>query len=196
VFVTIDPKSPILGESDKSLIQVGQYLPDSGTLRKSIVPTRSKNRRRTIQRQTLREILIDNQQHTIVLVGTCFAGTLPNTHLIEKFWKDTRQYPAKRIVIESAWHNHHTGKFPDYVTKEEESIAEDSFYSEERIESPTSVTNRVGLYSWLASYFSSGTPPCVMLVIRPDLYVAHAKLVTNETELDHALEYVSTIFSA
>jgi hypothetical protein len=186
-----------LGESDKGLLEVGHYLPDSGTLRKSFVPaaSRSKNRPRTIQRQTLREILIDNQQHAIILVGTCFAGTLPNTHLIEKFWKDTRRYPAKRIVIESAWHNHHTGHFPDYITKEEESIAEESFYSEERMDPPISVTSRVGLYNLLASYFSSGTPPCVMLVVRPDLYVAHVKLVTNEAELDHAMEYVASTFA-
>lgn len=193
----MDSKSPILGKSDKGLIQVGQFLPDSGTLRKSIVPVvKSKSRPRTIHRQTLREILIDNQKYTIILVGTCFAGTLPSIHLIEKFWKDTRRYPVKRIVIESAWHNHLPGKFPSYVTKDEELIAQESFYSEERMDSPISVTSRVGLYSWLASYFSSGAPPCVMLLVRPDLYVSHAKLVTNEAELDEVLEYVSTIFSA
>jgi hypothetical protein len=194
MFVTIDPNSGIMGTSDKGLIQIGQFLPETGTLRRSILP-KSKRPHRVIQRNSLHELLLGNENYTAILVGTCFSGQLPNNYLIEKFWKETRSYPIRRLVIQSACHCHLMGKYPDYVLKEEESIAEESFYSEERIDLPISVTNRVGLFPLLNSYFASEKPPSVLLIIRPDLYIAHSKLINNEGELDSALQFLSSTFA-
>jgi hypothetical protein len=191
-FVTVDPKSKIMGTSEKGLLQVGQFLPDSGTLRKSIVPKSKLSR--TIQRQSIRELLVGNEKYTAIFVGTCFSGTLPNVDLIEKFWKDTRSYPIRRLVIQSTWHSHLMKYYPNYITKEEEDIAEESFYSEERIDLPTSVTNCVGLLPLLNSLFATANPPSVLVVVRPDLYVAHVKTIGNGADLDNALKFLSNTF--
>ncbi|KAI9475716.1 MAG: FAD binding domain-containing protein [Benjaminiella poitrasii] len=194
--VTVDPSvSKFMGVSDKGLIQAGQFLPDTGTLRKSII-IRHKAPHKKIERLTLREALIDNKSFTVAFIGTCLSGTLPNWALMEKFWKDTRVYHpyVRRLVIESAWHTRLIGRYPKYITEDEYSIAEESFYSEERIDLPISVTNRVGLYPLLSSYFASEKPASVVLFIRPDLYIVQAKLVTNETQLDEALSYLSSLY--
>jgi hypothetical protein len=173
-----------LGTSDKGLIKVGDYLPDTGVLRKSIIPYSKKR----IERLSLGEILVGCDQYTVLFVGTCFSGTSPNIDMIECFWKSTAIYPVRRLVIESAWHCHLSGQFPKFVSKDERTIAEESFYSEERIDLTISVTNRVGLYPFLPS---SGKAPSVVLVVRPDSYIAHAKLVTSPAEVDEALEFLS-----
>jgi hypothetical protein len=176
-----------LGTSDKGLIKAGNYLPDTGVLRKSLVPCSKK----TIDRLSLGEILIGCHQYAVIFVGTCFSGTSPNLDMMQQFWKNTAVYPVRRLVIESAWHCHLSGRYPRFVTEVERAIAEESFYSEERIDLSISVTNRVGLYPFLPS---SGKAPSVVLVIRPDSYIAHAKLVTNTAELDEALKYLSDTF--
>lgn len=190
MWVTLDPASKALGTSTKGLIQPGHFLPDSSTLRKSLMT--KANKQRLIQRNTVHELLIDNQNYTAIFVGTCFGGTKPNNHLIEKFWNDTRAYPIRRLVIQSAWHCHNMKYFPEYITKDEESIAEASFYTEERMDNPVSITNRVGLYSLLNSYLASNTPPSVLVIVRPDLYVADAKLIRSETDLEDAIKYLSS----
>ncbi|KAI7900236.1 FAD binding domain-containing protein [Cokeromyces recurvatus] len=195
-YVMVNPSvSNIMGISDKGLIQAGQFLPITDTLRKSI-RLRHKSQCNIIQRLTLRDILIHNTSFVAVFIGTCLSSTLPNSALMEKFWKDMRAYHSKvrPIIIQSAWHNHVTGKYPDYITKEEYDLAEESFYSEEQINSPTSITQRVGLYPILSSYFASEQPPNVVLFIRPDLYIAQAKLVANEAQLEEVLKYLSSLY--
>lgn len=195
-FVTTDPKSEIMGTSDKGLLQVGQFLPDSGSLRRSFVPKKSNNYPpRMIQRNTIRELLIGNEKYAAIFVGTCFSGSLPNLDLIEKFWKDTRKLPIRRFIIQSTWHSHLAKYFPDYIEKEEESIAEESFYNEEIIDLPISLTNRVGLLPLLNSLFAATKPPSVLCIVRPDLYVAHVKLINNESDLDNALSFFTNTFA-
>lgn len=191
MYITIDSTSDILGTSDKGLIVPGQFLPDTGNLRRSLLP-KSKRPHRVIQRNSLREVLIGNETYTAVLVATCLPRQISNNDLIEKFWTSTRPYPMRRLVIQSACHCHMMGKYPKYVSKEEEYIAEESFFSEERVDLSISVTNRVGLFPLLNAYFASENPPSVLLIIRPDLYVAHSKLVSNENELNDALKFISS----
>lgn len=195
LYVTIDPKgSDIMNQtSDKGLIESGHFLPETSNLRKSFIISASKRSRR-IERHTLRELLIDNEKYTVIFVATCLPSTRPNSHLVEKFWKDTRPKPVRRLVIQSAHHSNFMAKLPEFVSDEEASIAEESFYSEERSDLPNSVSNRVGLYPLITSYFAGQQPPNVVLFVRPDLYVSHAKLVTHEAELDTALQFLSTLY--
>jgi hypothetical protein len=188
-----EPKSCIMGTSGKGLIQVGQFLPDSSTLRRSIVPKSKKQR--IIQRNSIRELLIGNERYTAIFVGTCFSASLPNVDLIEKFWKETRAFPIRRLVVQSAWHSHFMKNYPEYISQEEESIAEESFYSEERIDLPISVTSRVGLLPLLTSVFASTKPPSVVVIVRPDLYVAHSQIINSETDLGNALQLLSATFA-
>ncbi|CAO3647085.1 unnamed protein product [Mucor hiemalis] len=193
LWVTVDPNtSNILGTSSKGLIQPGQFFPESSTLRKSFVS--KANKQRLVQRNSIHELLIGSQQHAVIFIGTCLAGSRPNEHLMEKFWKNTRSYPIRRLVIQSPWHSHLMKFFPEYITKEEEAIAENSFYCEERIDLPISLTNRVGLYPMLTSYFATQQPPSVILIVRPDLYVAGAKLVYNEKDVESALEFITSSY--
>ncbi len=157
---------------------------------------RETSKQRLIQRNTIHELLIDNQNYTAIFVGTCLGGSKPNTHLMEKFWKDTRAYPVRRLIIQSAWHSHNMKIFPEYVTKDEREVAEESFYTEERMDLPISVTSRVGLLPLLNSYLASSTPPSVLVIVRPDLYVAEAKLINNEIDLDEALKFLSSTIIA
>ncbi|KAG1122239.1 hypothetical protein G6F42_011668 [Rhizopus arrhizus] len=194
LFVAIDVNvSSIMTEtSDKGLIEAGHFLPETATLRKSYII--SSKRHRCIQRYSLRELFIENHEFTVILVASCLASTKPNVHLIEKFWKDTRSKPVRRLVIQSAHHSRAMGKLPEYILEEEASTAEDAFYSEENSNLPNSVSNRVGLYPSLTSYFAGEQPSSVVLFVRPDLYVSHAKFVTNEDELEDALKFLSKIY--
>ena len=180
--------------SDKGLIEAGHFLPETGALIKSIITSNSSHRTHRIERFSLRELLVANDKYTVIFVGTCLSSNIPNLHLIEKFWKDTISKPIRRLVIQSACHSNFMAKLPEYVLEEEASIAEESFYSEERIDFPNSVCNRVGLYSFLNSYFAGEHPYSVVLFVRPDLYVSHAKLVKNESELDEVLQCINTLF--
>lgn len=85
--------------------------------------------------------------------------------------------------------------FPEYITEDEEHIAEESFYNEERIENPISITSRVGLYPLLTSFLvDSHAPPSVLVIVRPDLYVADSKVINNEKDLDDALKFFSSTY--
>ncbi|KAL9555392.1 hypothetical protein MBANPS3_002391 [Mucor bainieri] len=194
LFLAIDTNtSSIMTEtSDKGLISAGHFLPETATLRKSFIV--SSKRPRYIQRHSLREVLIDNQKFTVIFIASCLTSTKPNVHLMKKFWVDTRSKPVRRLVIQSTHHNKTTGKLPDYITEEEASTAEDAFYSEENSNLSNSVSNRIGLYPLLTSYFAGQEPASVVLFVRPDLYISHAKLVTSEDELESALGFLSTMY--
>jgi hypothetical protein len=176
-----------MGVSDKGLVKVGEFVPDTAALQRTY--TTSSTRVRTIPRKTFRELISQSDKYAVIFVATSPARVLPNVSLIEKFWKSTESYPVNRLVIQSAWHCHFMRQLPEYVI--DKSSAEESFYSEIRFDVSTSVTQRIGLYSYVSS---SSTPPCALLVVRPDMYVAHANLVSNEKDLEKALGFVSSLF--
>jgi hypothetical protein len=194
--ITIDPKSStIIGtSSNKGLIQTGHFLPNTTTLRKGILPNRP-NKQRRIERYSIRELLVGNGKYTAIFIGTCHAKMLPNLNLMEKFWIDTRIYPIRRLIIQSAWHSHNAKIYPKYVLEQEKMIAEESFYCEERIDLSNSITNRAGLLPLLNSSRRKQTPS-VLIIVRPDLYIAHAKIIENNDDLDHALKFFSVTFSS
>ncbi|KAI8642586.1 FAD binding domain-containing protein [Parasitella parasitica] len=196
LYVSLDPEISSIEhqESDKGLIEAGKFLPDTAPLRKSFVTSAGKGPRR-IERSSLRELLIDNEKYIVIFIATCLPSTRPNLDLIKKFWIDTRSKPVRRLVIQSAYHSTYMAKLPDFVTDEEASTAEESFYSEERNNLPNSVSNLIGLYPLLSSYFAGQRPSSVVLFVRPDIYISHARLVTNEAELDTALEFLSELYA-
>ncbi|KAI8084101.1 FAD binding domain-containing protein [Gilbertella persicaria] len=193
--LTIDPKtSDIMDTSDKGLTSVGEFVPDCGRLRKSIIPRHQKPG--LIQRYTLRDLVTFVQTYSVIFIGTCLPNQTPNMDLMEKFWKKTRKYPVKRLVIQSVWHVLRAGQFPSFVDMEEEQEeAKNSFFSEERMDSSISVTNVIGLYPLISSYFATPNPPSVLLVVRPDMYIAQSKFLNNESDLDNALKFLSTTFT-
>ncbi|RCH97760.1 hypothetical protein CU098_005566, partial [Rhizopus stolonifer] len=169
-LVTIDSThSKILGISDKGLIQAGHFLPNTGTIRLRTLEKRTAQ----LKRLNLREIMIGLNKFSIILIGTSPSGTNPNSQLIEAFWNLARLYPVKRIVIESSWHTHFN-RYPDFVLEEEKQ--DGSFYAEENMDSPVSVTKSVGL-SYLFPKYTNGPTPSVLLFVRPDFYVAQSKVV-------------------
>lgn len=180
-----------MGTSDKGLIKVGDFVPDAATLRKSFTSS-SMSRVKTIERKTLRELVAQSNKYSVILTATCPSGVLPNTTLIEQFWKKTSSLPVKRFVIQSACHCHFMKQLPEYASDSTE--AEESFHTEIKFDAPTSITQRIGLYSYLSSIFASSIPPCALLVVRPDMYVAHAKLVYDEKDLEGALQFISSLF--
>lgn len=182
-----------MGTSDKGLVNVGDFLPDATAVKKSYIT--SRGREKSIQQKTLREIVSESNKYTVILVATCPSSVLPNTPVVEQFWKLTESYtPIKSLVVQSVYHNHFMRQLPSYITDAQ--AAEDSFYSEIRMDSPFSVTQRIGLYSYITSIFgsSSALSPCALVVVRPDLYVAHAKIVNNVEELNESFKFVSSIF--
>lgn len=194
-FVAIDPEvSKLMGTSDKGLIKAGAFLPDTGVLRKTFIAHKSHFLDR-VERLGLRDILVRNTQYVAIFIGTCFPYHSPNMDLIEKFWKYTRAFPIRRIVVQSVWHIYQAKELPSFISKDEYEIAEHSFFGEERIDLPISLTQRVGLYPLLASFFASTKPASVVLFVRPDLYISQANLVNNEAELNSALAHLSSIFT-
>ncbi|GAA5816293.1 hypothetical protein MFLAVUS_009819 [Mucor flavus] len=191
--VTVNNESKLIGTSDKGLILAGQYFPDTGPLRKSFFPKTGYSR--TIERKSLREILVGNTEFVALFIDTCHSGTKPHTEQMEMFWTLTRNLPIRRIIVRSAWHCHSANVFPSFVTKEEESTAEESFYTEERIDLPMSVTNRIVSVPFYGSFFAGNTKPCVVMILRPDLYIANAEIITDDNStLEHSLKLFDSVF--
>ncbi|KAI8881007.1 hypothetical protein K501DRAFT_189987 [Backusella circina FSU 941] len=181
--------SKILGTSDKGLIKSGTFFPDTVPLRKRFVPSGES----LIERRSLRSYLTNNHQYVLLFVNTCHPANLPNEDILKTFWKRSKSYPVRRLVIQSPWHAHTTAR-PEYVTPDEFQDVENGFYIEERIEDTMSVTSRVGLLPLLSKYFGSSQEPSVLLMIRPDFYVTHARVVSNEADLESAYKYIDTVF--
>jgi hypothetical protein len=137
---------------------------------------------------------LNNHRFTLVLVNTCHPTHLPNENVAKEFWIKSRAYPVRRIVVQSPWHTHTASK-PEYVTKEEEQDADNGFYIEERIEDPISVTSRVGLLPLLSKYLNNDKQPSVLLMLRPDMYVTHARVIHSEADLESAYDYVDAVFN-
>ncbi|KAI8370046.1 FAD binding domain-containing protein [Choanephora cucurbitarum] len=193
LHIRIDPEtSGIIGSSDKGLIKAGEFLPYCGGLRKSIIPRHEAPN--TIQRYYLRDLFIRTNKYTALFLGTCPSSTSPDLSLLKKFWIDTRQLPIRRIVIQSSWHTRQSS-FPSWISEDEKEEAKQSFYTEEGFDRADSVSNHIGLYSIATSYFAGKKPYSVVLIVRPDLHVAHAKLVQSENELDTALSFFSPMFA-
>ncbi|KAI8363941.1 FAD binding domain-containing protein [Blakeslea trispora] len=191
--IAIDPQtSGILGSSDKGLIKTGEFLPHCGVLRKSIIPRNEIPK--TIQRYRFRDLFVRMEKYTAVYLGACPSSVLPNLDLLKKFWIDTRQLPIRRVVIQSSWHNRQSG-FPSWINEDEKDEAKQSFYIEEAFDQVDSVSYHTGLYSISASYFAGSKPYSAVLIVRPDLHIAHAKLVQNEADLDAALDFFSSMFA-
>ncbi|KAI8887236.1 hypothetical protein K501DRAFT_242649 [Backusella circina FSU 941] len=182
--------SKILGTSDKGLIKVGEFFPDTVPLRKRFIPLGES----LIERRTFRSFLLNNHRFTLVLVNTSHSTNLPNEKIAKEFWTKSRSYPVRRIVIQSPWHTHTASK-PDYVTKDEVQDADNGFYIEERIEDPISVSSRSGLLPLLSKYLNNDSQPSVLLMLRPDMYVTHARIIHNEADLESAYEYVDSVFN-
>ncbi|KAI8884706.1 hypothetical protein K501DRAFT_332508 [Backusella circina FSU 941] len=182
--------SKILGTSDKGLISTGTFLPDTVPLRKRFIPAGES----IIERRTLRSFLTSIHRFIVILVNTSYSTNLPNEGTVKSFYEYTsKHFPSiKRIVIQSPWHTHTTARL-DYVKKEDG--IENEFYIEERIEDPISVTSRVGLLSLLSKNSSRSKQPSVLLLVRPDFYVAHARTINEQGDLDSAFEYLNTFFS-
>ncbi|CAO3685926.1 unnamed protein product [Rhizopus stolonifer] len=186
-LVAIDSAhSNILGISDKGLIEAGHFLPNTGTVRLRTFEKRTSQ----LKRLNLREMMIGLNKFSIIFIGTSPSGTNPNIQLIEAFWNLARPYPVKRIIVESSWHTHFN-RYPDFVLEEEKQ--DGSFYAEESMDSPVSVTKSVGL-NYLFPKYTNGPTPSVLLFVRPDLYVAQSKVVYCQNDLEQALSYLDTLF--
>jgi hypothetical protein len=151
-------------------------------LRKRFIPAGES----IIERRTLRSFLTSVHQFTVILVNTSYATNLPNEDLVRSFYQRTSM---KRVVIQSPWHTHTTAR-PDYA----DGNVENEFYIEERIEDSISVTSRVSLLPLLSRHASSSKQPSVLLVVRPDFYVSHARIVKDSSDLDSAFEYIDGLF--
>lgn len=127
-------------------------------------------------------------------MGTRYSGAASNHDMIEKFWTHTRSLPVKRLVIQSVV-NCKLARHPAYIQEGERKEAEESFYNEERIDTPLSLTKQIGLLPLLSNRLSAvPNPPGVLLVVRPDFYISQAQLVHNEADLMSSLQYVSDMF--
>ncbi|KAF1802788.1 FAD binding domain-containing protein [Mucor lusitanicus] len=194
--ICIDPEhSTILGKFDKGLVKPGQFLPNHEPLRKAIFPRATASKaNRYIQRQTLRDILVLTEQTAVIYIGTRYSGAASNQDMIEKFWVQTRSLPVKRLVVQSVV-NCKLARHPGYIQDDEKEEAEDSFYNEERIDTPLSLTKQIGLLPLLSNMLSAvPNPPGVLLVVRPDFYISQAQIVHNEADLMSSLQYVSDMF--
>lgn len=195
--ICIDPEqSNILGKFDKGLVKPGQFLPNHEPLRKAIFPRATASKaNRYIHRQTLRDILVLTEQTAVIYIGTRYSGAASNQDIIEKFWMQTRSLPVKRLVIQSVV-NCKLARHPTYIQEDEKEEAQESFYNEERIDAPLSLTRQIGLLPLLSNMLSAvQSPPGVLLVVRPDFYISQAQLVHNEADLMSSLAYVSDMFA-
>ncbi|KAI9261064.1 FAD binding domain-containing protein [Sporodiniella umbellata] len=181
-------ESSILGSSGKGTIKVGEFLPNTSTVRRQTF----NKREGMLQRFNLREIMACSNEFSVFFIGTAPSGSDPNIELMESFWKQARNYPVKRYIIGSSWHTHFH-RCPSYVLDDEKEEASTSFYVEESTESSIAISKKSGLASLFPKYFN-GPLPSILLFVRPDSYVAQSNVIHNQNDLDKALKYLDTIF--
>lgn len=185
--------SEMIGVSDKGLLQAGVFLPTMEGLRQSYT-THFESGRRLLQKMSLQDILHKNRDYVAMFVTTGFTSTEPSLQCAEAFWTAARKYPVRRLIIQSNYHVYRMKYLPDFISNDEmvDGMAEHAFYCEERMDSPLSVTNRVGLYPYLVH--KPQASPHALVIIRPDFYVAETKLIYTKEDVEKALGYFDSIF--
>ncbi|KAI9269086.1 FAD binding domain-containing protein [Phascolomyces articulosus] len=192
--VQIPKESPLLFFNTKNrrqkntgLIEPGEYLYETGLLRKRILTNSPR-----LERKTLRDILQGcRDQHAIL-----FVGSRPSRRTYcpwtKDFWnKVNKTYSTKvvtSIVVESTWHARDS-RIPDYVQEGQQEGVEDAFWLEDRWDTADSVSKRVGL---TAHMWDKPETPAAIVIVRPDLYIAHSSLIRSTEDIDIALEVLGS----
>ncbi|KAI7860348.1 FAD binding domain-containing protein [Circinella umbellata] len=170
-------------QKNTGLIEPGSYLHETGPLRKRILTHALR-----LERKTLRDILQGcRDQHAVI-----FVGSRPSRRTYccwtQDFWtkvKKTYSFQVVQpVIIESTWHARDS-RVPDYVEEKEKENAEDVFWLEDRWDTLDSVSKRIGL---TAHMWDKPETPAAIVIVRPDLYVAHSSLVRSTEDIDFALE--------
>ena len=160
---------------------------ETGLLRKRILTSASR-----LERKTLRDILQGcRDQHTII-----FVGSRPSRRTYcpwtRDFWiKVSKTYSSQAvqpIIIESTWHTRDS-RVPDYVEEKEQENVGDIFWLEDRWDTSDSVSKRVGL---TAHMWDKPETPAAIVIVRPDLYVAHSSLIRSTEDIDSALQVLGS----
>ena len=167
----------------KGLIEPGKFMLDTGVLRKRIITN-------DLERRTLHQVLQGNTGKIFMIWIGSRPSRVDQCPWTSGFWNKfiSRNYAAVRpVVIESTWHMH-TNTAPAYV--DELQTAEAAFWTEDKWDADDSVSKRVGL----VDHMRDKIIPAVIVVVRPDLYVAFSCLVTSLKDMDSAFEYLDGYF--
>lgn len=141
-----------------------------------------------IERQTIRQILSGNgAKHTILWLCSR-PSKYPPCPWTGIFWDKlvNLKYSDKAVrplVVESTWHVHEY-RLPEYVTTGSKDLLENAFWMEDHPDSPESLTKRLGFSD------EQGTAAAIVIV-RPDLYIAHTSMIRSPADIDPALSTLS-----
>jgi hypothetical protein len=176
---------PRPGDAAK-LVEPGTMVKDSNPLVRRCVEDDA------VERLTLRQILFNyttHNKHVAMLVTSRYASQ-PLFPWTEYFYK--APLPKEtwgRVIIEPSC-GVNSYRLPFYV-KEDKEDARNVFWIEDHVrlvEDQFTVSKRVGL----TEYLNEANPPAVLVVIRPDLYIAHSCLVRSQSDIDKVFDLLGT----
>ncbi|KAI8367469.1 uncharacterized protein BYT42DRAFT_127390 [Radiomyces spectabilis] len=180
VRLSIESNSPLLRPSPSSssyLISPGQFMPDTNPWRRRTLSDSSQ-----FVQKTLRQILHKSPRHTALWISARHMWQNSDT-LASVFWRKVSNYreAVRPIIVETS---SHVGKYgnPDYVDDGSEENLWVDYHS-------SVLSKRIGLDQYLSNHEN---PPTALIILRPDLYVAHSCLVNTPEDIDEALSFLST----
>lgn len=188
------------------MITAGKFLPETALLLKRSISNDGSEH--LLEKKTLHQIVSRTGKHTALWVSTRPAGYNPSS-LTSKFWNKLQTSfgnSIRPVIIESIWHA------SEYSLAKEikvnianlcgndkqriiivEKLESENFWVEYHPSNTyDSITKMVGLQSHFDDCSITEEPPTALVIVRPDLYIAHATLVNSEDDINKAFAFLNT----
>ncbi|ORZ00228.1 FAD binding domain-domain-containing protein [Syncephalastrum racemosum] len=185
----IDPESPIVFPRPKN----ARALPDPGMMLKetSALTRRAIIDKHTMDRRSIRQVLhpFTRQNKHVALLVTTRLGSQRASPWPQPFFQARLPEACGRVIIEPSFAAT-SYTVPEYAEGTEG--AEDVFWIENhgRLSNDAyTLSKRIGLTDCLTA---EEEPPAALLLVRPDLYIAHSCFIRTQDDLDKAIGLLYT----
>ncbi|GAN00992.1 monooxygenase FAD-binding protein [Mucor ambiguus] len=208
LHLALEASSPIVNKVPKPpLIEASKFLPETALLlKRSIANDRPEH---LLERKTLHQIVSNTGKHAALWISTRPAA-YASSPLTSLFWSKLQtsfRDSIRPVIVESMWHVPEYSLAKDIETKISElcendeqrmviakKLESENFWVEYHPSSSyDSITKMVGLQEHLDKCSADTEhPPSALVIVRPDLYIAHSTLINTEEDIDKAFEFLHT----
>ncbi|KAL9546938.1 hypothetical protein MBANPS3_006429 [Mucor bainieri] len=208
LHLALEASSPLVNTvPEPPLIEAGKFLPETALLLKRSIANDGPEH--LLERKTLHQIVSNTGKHTALWVSTRPAA-YASSPLTPLFWSKLQTNfgnSIRPVIVESMWHVPEYSLAKDIEAKISQLCENDEqrIVIAEKLESENfwveyhpsstydSITKMVGLQAHLDTCSTDTEhPPSALVLVRPDLYIAHSTLVNTEEDIDRAFEFLHT----
>ncbi|KAF1797630.1 FAD binding domain-containing protein [Mucor lusitanicus] len=208
LHLALEASSPLVNAvPEPSLIEAGKFLPETALLLKRSIA--NDEPAHLLERKTLHQIVSNTGKHTVLWVSTRPAAynASPLTLLFWGKLQTSFGNTIRPVIVESMWH------VPEYSLASDieiriselcngdkqriviaEKLESENFWVEYHHPASTydSITKLIGLETHLKTCRPADVqdPPSALVIVRPDLYIAHSTLVNTAQDIDRAFEFL------